>query len=128
MLVASACGTQTTRTWREQRLASGRTIKVTSFNLTWGVEHDERPPANDALALEYVWSAADLDVKRREAEAVEAFELIRPICEQWGFRTASLAGFPALTRKGAYDLYRFERGAAGTWSFTRSDAKVFATD
>jgi len=36
--------------------------------------------------------------------------------------------FPTLQRKGRYDLYGFERNADGRWTFTRSDAKVFAND
>jgi hypothetical protein len=28
--------------WRDQVLASGKTIKVMSFNLVWGMEHDVR--------------------------------------------------------------------------------------
>jgi hypothetical protein len=39
-----------------------------------------------------------------------------------------MSAFPTLQRKGRYDLYGFERNADGRWTFTRSDAKVFAND
>ena len=114
--------------WHDQKLPSGKTIKVTSFNLVWGVEHDERDTNKDSFALEYVSADAQAEATRREAEATEVFELIRPISEQWGFRSASIAGFPSVERKGRYDLYWFQRQADGRWSFTRSERKVFAND
>ena len=114
--------------WHDQQLPSGKTIKVTSCLLVWGVEHDQRDTSRDAFALEYVSADAQAEVARREAEATEVFELIRPISEQWGFRSASIAGFPSIERKGRYDLYWFQRQADGRWSFTRSEQKVFATD
>jgi hypothetical protein len=114
--------------WHDQKLLSGRTVKVTSFNLVWGVEHDERDTTKDCFALEYVSGDPQADPRRREAEATEVFELIRPVSEQWGFQTASIAGFPTVERKGKYDLYWFERKADGRWSFTRSEMKVFVND
>ena len=114
--------------WHDQKLPSGKTIKVTSCLLVWGVEHDERDTSKDSFALEYVSADGQAEVARREAEASEVFELIRPISEQWGFRSASIAGFPSVERKGRYDLYWFQRQAGGRWSFTRSERKVIATD
>jgi hypothetical protein len=124
----AACTDHVRTVWHDQKLPSGSTVKVTSFNLAWGVEHDERRTGDDAFAVEYVSAAPQADQQRRDAEAAEVFELIRPLSEQWGLRVASIAGFPSLERKGRYDLYRFERQADGRWSFTRSAAKVFATD
>ena len=114
--------------WHDQKLPSGKTIKVTSCLLVWGVEHDERDTSKDSFALEYVSADGQAEVARREAEASEVFELIRPISELWGLRSASIAGFPGVERKGRYDLYLFQRQADGRWSFTRSEQKVFATD
>lgn len=114
--------------WHDHKLPSGKTIKVTSFNLVWGVEHDERDRSKDSFALEYVSANPQAEPAGREAEAAEVFELVRPISEQWGFRSASIAGFPTLERKGRYDMYLFERKPDGRWSFTRSEAKVFAND
>jgi hypothetical protein len=125
--VLAGCGSSRP-VWHDQKLPSGRTIKVTSCLLVWGVEHDERDTSKDAFALEYVSADAQAEVARREAEAAEVFELIRPISEQWGFRSASIAGFPSVERKGRYDLYWFQRQSDGRWSFTRSERKVFATD
>jgi hypothetical protein len=114
--------------WHDQKLPSGKTIKVTSFNLVWGVEHDERDINKDSFALEYVSANPQAEATRREAEAVDVFELVRPISEQWGFRSASIAGFPTVERKGRYDVYQFVRQPDGHWSFTRSEMKVYATD
>jgi hypothetical protein len=114
--------------WRDQVLPSGKTIKVTSFNLTWGVEHDERDTAKDAFALEFVFTNPDADVTAREREAQEVFELIRPASELWGFKTTFISGFPSVERKGRYDIFVFTRGSDGRWSFTRQSAKVFVND
>jgi len=114
--------------WHGQKLASGNTIKLTSFNLVWGIEHDDRDVHMDSFAVEYVTAEPNANAVRREAEAAQVFELVRPVSEQWGFRFASMSAFPTLQRKGRYDLYQFERQADGRWSFKRSDAKVFADD
>lgn len=108
--------------WHDQKLASGRTVKVTSCLLVWGVEHDDRTPERDAFAPEFVFSAPDLDQAVREREAAEAVELIRPLSEQWGLKQATVAGFPttAADHKARDDLFAFERGADGRWSSKRS--------
>ncbi len=124
-----ACAGSHTRTlWHDTKLPSGKVVKVTSFNLVWGLEHDARTPADDCLAMEYVSALPGADGKAREAEAQEVFELARVASEQFDFRTATLAGFPSLERKGAYDFYVFTRGADGTWSMARTVRKVSATD
>ena len=114
--------------WHGQQVASGGVVKVTSFNLVWGVEHDGRDVGNDAFSIEYVIAERSRDPRRREAEALAVFELVRPISEQWGLRSAELAAFPTLERKGRYDRYSFRRDRDGRWSFTRVEARVFATD
>jgi hypothetical protein len=114
--------------WHDQLLPSGKTIKVTSFNLTWGVEHDERNADKDCFALEFVSASPTADPITQEREALEVFELIRPASELWGFKTAVISGFPSVERKGRYEIFIFTRGSDGRWSFTRQSAKVFAND
>ena len=128
LLLSAGCDDHFHTLWHGERLASGSTVKIVSFNLVWGIEHDDRDVARDSFAIEYVSAIAGADVAAREAEAAQVFELVRPVSEQWGFRSASMSAFPTLQRKGRYDLYGFERHADGHWSFTRSDAKVFAND
>jgi hypothetical protein len=124
----SGCESHSRPLWHDQQLPSGKTVKVTSFNLVWGVEHDERDINKDSFALEYVSANPQAEATRREAEALDVFELVRPISELWGFRSASIAGFPTVERKGRYDVYQFVRQPDGRWSFTRSEMKVYATD
>ena len=114
--------------WHNQVLPSGKMVKITSFHLVWGVEHDERDPGKDCFALEFVFTNPQADPQVHEQEAWEVFELIRPISELWGFNTATLAGFPTTQRKGAYDLFVFNRPPDGKWSSQRYSAKVFAND
>jgi hypothetical protein len=107
------------RLWREQKLPSGKSVKVTSFLLVWGAEHDERIPNNDCLALEFVYTNPDADEEAHEREASEVFELIRPVSEQWGFATATVAAFAAVERARHYDFFIFRRGADRKWSCKR---------
>ena len=102
--------------WHGETLTSGSTIKVTSFNLVWGSEHDDHALGGDCFAIEYVTSYPDADAKRREAEVAEVFELVRPVSEQWGFREATVAAIPTLEHRGLYDLYWFQRQPDGHWS------------
>jgi hypothetical protein len=114
--------------WREQVLPSGEHIKVTSFNLVWGADHDEHALGGDCFSMEYVAAKANADPESRAQEAVAVFELMRPVSELWGFRSAELAAFPTAARKGHYELYLFSRGADGKWSFSVQPRKVFASD
>jgi hypothetical protein len=41
---------------------------------------------------------------------------------------ASISGFPAIQRKGAYNIYLFNRSVDGKWSYERKPAKVFIDD
>ena len=86
--------------FRDQVLASGKIVKVTSFNLVWGIEHGERRNRDDSFALEYVSSATVGDETALDQEIVEVFELIRPISEQWGFKGATISAFPTTQRIG----------------------------
>lgn len=103
---------------REQRLPSGKVVKVVSCLLAWGAEHDERLPDQDAFALEYVSKTPREPADGLAHEAVEAFELIRPISEQWGFKSASVTVLRNPERMGTYDVFAFTRAADGAWSHT----------
>jgi hypothetical protein len=103
---------------REQRLPSGKMVKVVSCLLAWGVEHDERHPDQDAFALEYVSSVPRVPPQDLEREAVEAFELIRPMSEQWGLPTATVAALRSPERTGTWDIFVFTRSTSGSWSHT----------
>ena len=115
-------------TVHEQILPSGKHIKVSMCNLVWGVDHSDRYPKQDCFALEYVSSRSDFDQQARNAEALEVFELIRPISEQWGFDKAELSVFPSTKRKGTYHIYFFKRTPAGKWIFDQQSAKVHISD
>jgi hypothetical protein len=117
LMFAAGCDGPFRTPWHSETLASGSTIKVTSFNLVWGSEHDDHTLGKDCFAIEYVSSFPDADTKGREAEAAEAFELVRPASEQWGFREATVAAIPTLEHRGLYDLYWFQRQPDGHWSF-----------
>ena len=87
-----------------------------------------RDPGKDCFALEFVSANPTADPAAKDREALEVFELIRPISELWGLKSAVISGFPSVERKGRYEILAFTRGADGRWSFTRQSAKVFATD
>jgi hypothetical protein len=114
--------------FRERTLPSGKTIKVTSFHLLWGIEHDDRHSRDDTFGLEYSSGAPLADLAALDAEVLQVFELLRPVSEQWDFSVATIAAFPTTQRKGRYYLYSFRRAAQGTWNFERSSAKVFIND
>ena len=104
--------------WHAEKLASGSTIKVTSFNLVWGAEHDDHALGKDCFAIEYVALRPDANANERKAEAAEVFELMRPASEQWGFGEATVAAIPTLEHRGPYDVYWFRRQPDGHWSIT----------
>jgi hypothetical protein len=103
---------------REQRLPSGKTVRVVSCLLAWGVEHDERFPDQDAFAIEYVSTVPQASPQELEREVLEVFELIRPISEQWGLPTATVSALRSPDRTGTWELFAFKRSASGTWSHT----------
>src|SRR5262245_45618625 len=72
LAVAAGCGDGGYRTLtHEQRLASGKVVKVVSCLLAWGVEHDERHPDQDSFALEYVSGLPRERPQELEREALE---------------------------------------------------------
>lgn len=109
--------------WREQKLPSGGQVKVLFVTLAWGVDHDprERYPNNDEFTLWYVTTLPDGSPQDREREALDVFELIRPISEQWGLKSATLSAYRTPQRERYYDLFIFKRGDNGKWQCTPSD-------
>lgn len=103
----------------EQRLASGKVVRVVSCLLAWGVEHDERFPDRDAFAIEYLSEVPRQPPERLEREALEVFELIRPLSEQWGLPSATVTALRSPDRTGTWDVFAFERSTSGAWSHTR---------
>ena len=102
--------------WHPEKLASGNTIKVVSFNLVWGAEHDEHTLGKDCFAIEYVTSFPE-DEKKREAEVGEVFEgLVRSASEQWAFGEATVAAMPTPDGRRQEDLYWFVRQPDGHWA------------
>ncbi len=102
----------------EQRLPSGKVVRVVSCLLAWGVEHDERHPDQDSFALEYLSSVPRDPAQELEAEVLEVFELIRPISEQWGLPMATVTALRTPDRTGTYDVFAFKRSASGDWTHT----------
>ena len=102
----------------EQRLASGKVVKVVSCQLAWGGEHGERQPDQDAFSLEYLSSVPRIPSQDLEHEVEEVFDLIRPISEQWGLSNASVTALRTPERTGTYDAFAFTRTAAGRWTHT----------
>jgi hypothetical protein len=112
---------ETRPVWRDQKLPSGRQVKVLFTTLGFGAEHDERFPDQDAFMLWYVTTLPEVGPQERELEAREVFELIRPISEQWGFKSATLSAYRTPKRERYYDLFIFKRGDDGKWLCTPSD-------
>lgn len=110
--------------WHDQLLPSGKTVKILSFNLAWGIEHDDRHVDQDCFSLEFVTADPAADAAAKEREAWEVFELVRPGSELWGFKTAVLSARTSVARKGGYDIFTFTRGADGTWSVAASELKI----
>jgi hypothetical protein len=103
----------------DQRLASGKVVKVVSCVLAWGVEHDERFPDRDAFAIEYLSEVPRETPERLEREALEVFELIRPLSEQWGLPSATVTALRSPDHTGTWDVFSFQRSPSGDWSLTR---------
>src|SRR3954469_21815063 len=106
--------------WRSQTLPSGKQIQVTSTLLAWGAEHDERFPDQDCFTLNFVTTQPEANAQAREQEAREVFELIRPISEQWGFKSATVAALRTPKPERQDELFVFQRGEDGKWSCTAS--------
>ena len=103
--------------WREQALPSGKTVKVKSLQIAWGVKHDEpRRPERDCFVLQFVYALPEAGAEAHAQEAREVFELIRPISEQWGFTSAELMAYATVEPDRHYDLFFFERSSDGKWS------------
>lgn len=124
--IATACGAdggESTQLIHEQRLSSGKTVKVVSCVLAWGAEHDQRFPNRDGFALEYIANVPRDPAPALDAEALEVFELIRPLSEQWGLQTATVSALRSPDRTGTWDVFAFTRSSSGTWSHTSQTIK-----
>lgn len=109
-------------------LPSGNAVEVTMCNFAWGIEHAERDVQKDSFVLEYVSTVPHTDLAAVDREALEVFELIRPVSELWGLDVANVSAFPTVNRRGKYFLYLLSRNADGNWAFQRRAAKVFVND
>jgi hypothetical protein len=117
VLVWCGCGGEFHEPWREQKLLSGKSVKVKSLQIAWGVEHDEpRSPEKDCFVLQFVYGAPEADDAAHERESKEVFELIRPISEQWGFASAELMAYSTAEPDRHYDLFLFQRSKEGKWT------------
>jgi hypothetical protein len=112
-----ADGTPSMMDVQKQILPNGKIVNVTGFYLAWGKDHDEPYPEQDSFVLEYISAVPYADKQARDKEALEVFELIRPICEQWAFKQASMSAFPSAQRKGKYERLDFQQNPDGKWSF-----------
>ena len=121
-------GPQIRTIFHDQRLPSGKVVKVTMCNFAWGVDHSDRHARDDFFVLEYVSTLPHTDLASVDRETLEAFELIRPISELWGLNMANVSAFPSVQRKGRYFVYIFSRSSDGKWNFERKPAKVFIND
>lgn len=102
--------------YHETELPNGKQIKITMCNLVWGIEHSERTESADCFEIEYIMSSPNQDDNQRDKEALEVFELIKPISEQWKIKKAALLAFPTLKRKGTYYVYSLDKDENGKWS------------
>jgi hypothetical protein len=117
VLVWYGCGGEFHTPWREQKLPSGKSVKITSLQIAWGVEHDEpRSPDRDCFVLQFVYTAPDANDDAHEQEAKEVFELIRPASELWGFTMGELMAYSTIEPGRHYDLFLFQRSSDGKWS------------
>ena len=114
--------------FRDQALPSGAKTKVTMLALVWGgrTNDDGCNMGSDCFHLEFVSSDPNAEPPKKTAEALQVFELIRPLSEQWGFTNAEMLAFKQVERTGDYDLFLFNRTTNGQWSCERQSASVFA--
>jgi hypothetical protein len=111
------CGGEFHEPWREQKLPGGKSVKVKSLQIAWGVEHDEpRHAERDCFVLQFVYTVPDGGDEVHYREAKQVFELIRSISEQWGFTSAELMAYSTSEPSRHYDLFVFQQSAAGDWS------------
>lgn len=116
VLISAGCG-EFHEPWREQKLSPDKNVKVISLQIAWGTEHDEpRHPERDCFVLQFVYPTPDTSDEAHEREALEVFELIRSVSEQWGFTNAELMAYSSLEHDRHYDLFLFERAPDGKWS------------
>jgi len=115
-------------TYYEQAALSGSKIKLVSFNLSRGMEHGVRYASQDCFYLEYICDFPYAPQEAKDKEALDVFELIRPVSELWRFKTAVLSAYPTTARKGLYDIYTFIQTSDGKWNVDRKTMKVHVND
>jgi len=106
---------------RSLKLASGRTVEVTSLYLGFGDEHSQRGAADDGLGVKYVTAAAEGE--GRDKEAAEVFEAIRPLAESLGLGASAVFAFPSFGRDSRQEAHYYSRESAGVWTATVMDPK-----
>jgi len=111
-------------TYYEQAAPSGGKIKLVSFNLSRGMEHGVRYASQDCFYMEYICDVPQASQESKDKEALAVFDLIRPVSEQWGFKTAVLSAYLTTSRKGPFDDYRFTQKSDGTWHVDRHAMNV----
>jgi|WetSurMetagenome_2_1015567.scaffolds.fasta_scaffold54130_2 hypothetical protein len=114
--------------FHEQTMPSGKPIRITMCSLASGGEHNDRYPDEDCFTIEYVMSSPEVAQEAKDREAMEVFELIRPISEEWKIAKAEVIAFPTLKRKGIYYVYSLKLTPAGKWDYRRDSAKVHSND
>ena len=86
--------------WHDQVLPSGKSIRVTSFNLVWGVEHDERD-ANRVIC-EQPMSSTQIPPRVWSKRIGARFHIISSQNSSWqhhqesGIKTAIVNGLKAV--------------------------------
>lgn len=69
-------------TYYDQVAPSGSRIKLVSFNLSRGMEHGVRYASQDCFYIEYICAVPHAPQEAKDKEALDVFELIRPVSEQ----------------------------------------------
>jgi hypothetical protein len=111
-------------TFHEHKMPSGRSIKITMCDFLYGVEHNDRYEDQDCFRIDYIMSSPHVAREDQDREALEVFELIRPISEGWTLHKAQVFAFPALRRKGTFYVYSFTQRPDGQWDFRRDSTRT----
>jgi len=98
---------------RKQVLPSGKQITLIDVHFGFGARDNL---GNDSFVVGYVSTDPNAGPTVNQQEALEVFELIRPVSEQWGLKEAEVEAFPTSKNKGSYVSYQFRRAPDGKWS------------
>ena len=75
---------------RKQVLPSGKQITLIDVHFGFGARDNA---GNDSFVVGYVSTDPNVGPAANQQEALEVFELIRPISEQWGLKEAEVEAF-----------------------------------